>query len=731
MRDGLVELYADWIRRYKIDGFRIDTARHVEPTFFGYWVPKILAAARSAGVNDFQLFGEAFIRDAVELSSYVRDRGLPNVIDFPMQDALARFAGGSAGATGIASRLNDDDYFVSPDGVSHVPPTFLGNHDIGRAAQQVLSLGAGSGGPILQRTLLAYDLLYLLRGAPTVYYGDEFGIVGRGGDKEARHDLFPTQVAEWQTEPRVGSPPVGTGSSFDLPENPIATRLRQLGRLRAEHAVLSTGATIVRRASRTTLAVSRIDAAGKREYLALFNAGGSPARMTIATATPQAEWTRLLGTTTPASSTRTGALTLTVPAYSSALLQATRQIPRRATKPVLKVARDSLSSLVRVSATAGSRPVSVSFAVRRAGRWTRIAADDSPPYRTFLDPAKFRRGERVDLVAIVRTLQGRTAVSPRSARTFPADEKGPPDVRPSRSPVAHLPTALPLVGSASASHTPAPSSVTIAGSLQSELGCPGDWQPDCAATHLAYDAADDVWQRTFDVPAGSWEYKAPLNDSWTENYGQNATRDGPNIALNLASAASVKFYYDHKSHWITSNRNTTIAVAPGSFQSELGCPGDWDPSCLRSWLQDPDGNGTYSFTTTAIPPGSYEAKVAIDEAWTENYGQGGVRDGANIPFTVPAGPSSVTFSYDGSTTSCRSPSPSSGGGSDNNVEWDGVRHDSRDLLYRTPGGRFPRGTPVRLRLRTFHDDVTSVSLRLFDVNAGEQRLVDAELAART
>ena len=61
-------------------------------------MPKILAAARSAGVPDFQLFGEAFIRDAVELSSYVRDRGLPNVLDFPMQDALARFAGGSAGA---------------------------------------------------------------------------------------------------------------------------------------------------------------------------------------------------------------------------------------------------------------------------------------------------------------------------------------------------------------------------------------------------------------------------------------------------------------------------------------------------------------------------------------------------------------------------------------------------------------------------------------------------------
>jgi len=77
-----------------------------------------------------------------------------------------------------------------------------------------------------------------------------------------------------------------------------------------------------------------------------------------------------------------------------------------------------------------------------------------------------------------------------------------------------------------------------------------------------------------------------------------------------------------------------IATVPGSYQDELGCPGDWQPDCLRSWLQDPDGDGTYSFSTSDIPPGSYEAKVAIDESWTENYGAGGEQNGPNIPFTV-------------------------------------------------------------------------------------------------
>ncbi|HEX8293033.1 MAG TPA: hypothetical protein VF570_14840, partial [Pyrinomonadaceae bacterium] len=82
--------------------------------------------------------------------------------------------------------------------------------------------------------------------------------------------------------------------------------------------------------------------------------------------------------------------------------------------------------------------------------------------------------------------------------------------------------ALLLAGdppAALASHTPGPSSVTIAGSLQSELGCPGDWQPECGSTHLTFDANDGVWQRAFGVPAGDWEYKAPVNDNWGENYG--------------------------------------------------------------------------------------------------------------------------------------------------------------------------------------------------------------------
>jgi pullulanase len=196
---------------------------------------------------------------------------------------------------------------------------------------------------------------------------------------------------------------------------------------------------------------------------------------------------------------------------------------------------------------------------------------------------------------------------------------------------------------------PEVASVTIAGSLQSELGCPSDWQPDCALTHLTFETDDDVWQGTFSVPAGAWEYKAALNDNWTENYGANAQMDGANISLTLGTETPVKFYYDHKNHWATDNVNSVIATAVGDFQSEVGCAGDWDPSCLRSWLQDPDGDGIYTFFTTDIPAGMYEAKAAINESWDESYGVDGVPGGANIPFVVPVSGMDVLFSYDAVT----------------------------------------------------------------------------------
>ena len=91
-----------------------------------------------------------------------------------------------------------------------------------------------------------------------------------------------------------------------------------------------------------------------------------------------------------------------------------------------------------------------------------------------------------------------------------------------------------------------------------------------------------------------------------------------------------------------------VVTLPGSFNSELGCPGDWQPECGAVEMTDADRDGVYEFSTNKIPAGAHEFKVAHGKSWGENYGVDGVRDGANIPLTVAAG-KIVTFKYTLST----------------------------------------------------------------------------------
>jgi glycosidase/fibronectin type 3 domain-containing protein len=261
----------------------------------------------------------------------------------------------------------------------------------------------------------------------------------------------------------------------------------------------------------------------------------------------------------------------------------------------------------------------------------------------------------------------------------------------------------------------APTSATIAGDLQSELGCPGDWAPDCAATDLT--PVDGVFARAFTVPAGDWQYKVALNHSWDESYG--AHTGSANISL-AGTGGSVTFAFDPVTHWAADSVNALIVTAPGSYQSELGCSGDWQPDCLKTWLEDPDGDGIYTFETRSIPAGSYETKAAINRSWDVNYGAGGAPGGANIAFTVSAANQRVIFSFDSHTHVL---SIQAGHGADGNVEWDGLRFDSRDTLYRTPQGAVPAGTSTTLRFRTFHDDVTGVTLRDYSTLDNAQQLI--------
>ena len=127
-------------------------------------------------------------------------------------------------------------------------------------------------------------------------------------------------------------------------------------------------------------------------------------------------------------------------------------------------------------------------------------------------------------------------------------------------------------GSPAVAQTAQPTSVTLAGSFQSELGCPGDWQPECA------DPAADVRGRRRRLVAvrstsrpARWEYKAALNGAWTESYGRNGGPD--NIPLSLAAAADVRFYYSHATHWVADNVNDRDRHGRRQLPVRAGLPG--------------------------------------------------------------------------------------------------------------------------------------------------------------
>jgi hypothetical protein len=206
---------------------------------------------------------------------------------------------------------------------------------------------------------------------------------------------------------------------------------------------------------------------------------------------------------------------------------------------------------------------------------------------------------------------------------------------------------------------PQPNSVTLAGSFQAQQGCPGDWDPACANTHLTYDGGLVKWVGTFNLYVGTWEYKVAINDSWNENYGVGGAPNGNNYVISLPADQAVTFTYDPVTHVVTHDVTLSpVVVAAGSFQGEAGCPGDWMPDCLTTQLAlvsapngvgRPAANASYAYTIPTLPPGDYEFKIAIGGSWNENYGDGGVFNGNNIPFTVPKSGAVVTFHYDSQT----------------------------------------------------------------------------------
>ncbi len=189
VREALVDVYAYWIEAANLDGFRIDTLKHVEHDFWTEFCPAIRDRCALMGKERFLMFGESFDGDDALIGSYTFEESVDSVVYFSQKyqvyDDVFKYGGPT---TKIESLLEQraTNFGATPHtrGAGVVPRealvNFIDNHDIPRFLFDKNSVPA-----------LRSALTYLLTqdGIPCLYYGTEQGFSG-GNDPANREPLW-------------------------------------------------------------------------------------------------------------------------------------------------------------------------------------------------------------------------------------------------------------------------------------------------------------------------------------------------------------------------------------------------------------------------------------------------------------------------------------------------------------------------------------------------------------
>lgn len=322
--DGFIAIYGGWIDRFGIDGYRIDTARHVNPAFWRTFVPAMQARATAKGIPNFHIFGEVYseANDPGYTAQYTRRDHLPAVLDFPFQAATRAMLTGKGGTDAFETWMSGDVLYEGGDAGAMRLPTFLGNHDMGRIGHMLdQAWPQASEAERLARLTLAHVLLLTARGVPTIYSGDEQGFTGHGNDQDAREDMFASKVASYNDNRLIGTSTTTATAHFGQ-DNPIFTTIARLSTIRRESDPLRHGHTTLRFGSDKPglLAFTRGDDDG-HEVLVVLNTATMPVEQNVAVGIRSAGFTALAGAC-PVSATAPGSARITLPPLGYAICKA-------------------------------------------------------------------------------------------------------------------------------------------------------------------------------------------------------------------------------------------------------------------------------------------------------------------------------------------------------------------------------------------------------------------------
>ena len=132
---------------------------------------------------------------------------------------------------------------------------------------------------------------------PTIYYGDEQGFVGKGGDQDARAGHVRSKVASYNEDRLLGTRSTTATANFNT-DHPLYREIAELARIRTSHRALTRGLQLVRYSSDKPglFAVSRFDPRTGREMLLLFNTSTQPIQQNVRVETRSTTFETLAGT---------------------------------------------------------------------------------------------------------------------------------------------------------------------------------------------------------------------------------------------------------------------------------------------------------------------------------------------------------------------------------------------------------------------------------------------------
>jgi glycosidase len=314
--DGMVDIYKDWISAYNVDGFRIDTAKHVRDEFWQKFAPAILDHASELGIDHFHMFGEVYVdgQKPQDLARFTTHAGLPTVLDFAFQSSARGFIIDQKPGLFMDELYRADVIYRDGEATALQLPTFLGNHDMGRFSGFLRESDPEmSDEELFARVRLANALMFFGRGVPTVYYGDEQGFVSDGGDRLARENMFPSQTDLYNDNDLIATDATTAEDNFNT-EHPLYLAIQQFAGIRSSERALRRGTQITRLAHRddSVFAFSRIDYEAGVEIIVAINAEEAPRSINVAVDGRASAFSALLGQCS-VSATAPGSYAITVP----------------------------------------------------------------------------------------------------------------------------------------------------------------------------------------------------------------------------------------------------------------------------------------------------------------------------------------------------------------------------------------------------------------------------------